>query len=103
QHLQYDTQSIIYLPTDKDYTKVYDNFIKCLNIFSEKLFDKISCKSFIHIWKELLLYIKFMTPGTDLYKTCEMLKAEIRCANYSKERKLIQKRLDDHKQKAEIE
>ncbi|CAG8780077.1 6086_t:CDS:1, partial [Racocetra fulgida] len=44
RHLQHDTQSIIYLPTDKDYTKVYDNFIECLNIFPEKPFDKISCK-----------------------------------------------------------
>ncbi|CAG8815261.1 23089_t:CDS:1, partial [Racocetra persica] len=85
------------------YTKVYDNFIECLNVFPEKPFDKISCKCFVCIWKELLLYIKFMTPGTDLCKTCEMLKAEIRCANYSEERELIQKRLDDHKQKTEIE
>ncbi|CAG8825058.1 37777_t:CDS:2, partial [Gigaspora margarita] len=72
RHLQEDTQSIIYLPTNKDYTK-------------------------------LLPYIKFMTPGTDLCETCEMLKAEIRSANYNEEKELIQKRLDDHKQKAEIE
>ncbi|CAG8848798.1 10816_t:CDS:1, partial [Racocetra persica] len=64
----------------------YDNFIECLNVFPEKLFNKISCKSFVRIWKELLPYIKFMTPGTDLCETYEMLKAEIRCANYSEER-----------------
>ncbi|CAG8844392.1 28597_t:CDS:1, partial [Gigaspora margarita] len=103
RHLQHDTQSIIYLPTDQDYTKVYNNFIECLNIFPEKPFDKISYKSFVRIWKELLPYIKFMTLGTDLCETYEMLKAEIRCANYNEERELIQKKLDDHKQKAEIE
>ncbi|CAG8847903.1 12508_t:CDS:2, partial [Racocetra persica] len=36
-HLQHDTQLIIYLPTNEDYTKAYNNFIECLNIFSEKL------------------------------------------------------------------
>ncbi|CAG8826681.1 12269_t:CDS:2 [Gigaspora margarita] len=44
-----------------------------------------------------------MTPGTDLYEICKILKAKIRSANYHKEKKLIQKKLDDHKQKAEIE
>ncbi|KAF0386053.1 chaperonin: PROVISIONAL [Gigaspora margarita] len=70
--LQHDIQSIIYLPTNEDYTK------------------------------ELLPYIKFMTPGTDLCETCETLKAEIRSANYNEKKELIQKRLDDHKQKAKI-
>ncbi|KAF0421303.1 chaperonin: PROVISIONAL [Gigaspora margarita] len=80
RHLQHDTQTIIYLPMDKDYTKVYANFNECLNIFPEKPFDKI-----------------------DLCETCEMLKAEIRRANYNEKKELIQKRLDNHKQKAEIE
>ncbi|CAG8719812.1 44678_t:CDS:2, partial [Gigaspora margarita] len=103
RHLQHDTQTIIYLPMDKDYTKVYANFIECLNIFPEKPFDKIGYKSFVRIWKELLSHIKFVTPGTDLCETCEMLKAEIRRANYNEEKELIQKRLYNHKQKAEIE
>ncbi|CAG8801396.1 19326_t:CDS:1 [Racocetra persica] len=103
RHLQYDAQSIIYLPTNEDYTKVYNNFIEYLNIFPEKPFDKINYKSFVRIWKELLPHIKIMTPGTDLCETCEILKAEIRNANYNEEKELIQKRLDEHKQKATIE
>ncbi|CAG8826146.1 36348_t:CDS:2, partial [Gigaspora margarita] len=63
QHLQYNTQLIIYLPTNQDYTKVYTNFIEYLNIFPEKPFNKISYKK----------------------------------------KELIQKKLDGHKQKAEIE
>ncbi|CAG8828386.1 34889_t:CDS:2, partial [Racocetra persica] len=51
----------------------------------------------------LLPHIKIITPGTDLCETCKILKAEIRSANYNKEKELIQKRLDDHKQKAAIE
>ncbi|KAF0463803.1 chaperonin: PROVISIONAL [Gigaspora margarita] len=47
QHLQHDTQTIIYLPIDKNYTKVYANFIECLNIFPEKLFDKIALQAHI--------------------------------------------------------
>ncbi|CAG8697955.1 11768_t:CDS:2 [Ambispora leptoticha] len=103
RHLQHDTQSIIYLPTEKDYAKVYTDFIECLNIFLDKLFNKISYASFIRLWKELTPHIKFMSPGTDLYELCETLKIQIQSANYDDEKKLLQKKLYDHKKDAEIE
>ncbi|CAG8845783.1 3398_t:CDS:1, partial [Racocetra persica] len=38
-----------------------------------------------------------------LYEICKILKAEIQSTNYDEKKELIQKRLDGHKQKAEIE
>ncbi|CAG8587353.1 4690_t:CDS:2, partial [Funneliformis caledonium] len=52
--------AIILLPTKKNYTRVYENFV----ITSRELdsyISVISYKSFIQLWKSLTPHVKFMT------------------------------------------
>ena len=72
-HMQTDSLAIILLPTEKNYTKVYEDFV----ISSRELDSNalvISYKSFVRLWKNLTPHIKFMTSVTDLCDVYEILK-----------------------------
>ena len=72
-HQQTDSLAIILLPTEKNYTRVYEDFVTTSRELDSNILV-ISYKSFIRLWKSLIPHVKFMTSATDLCDICEILK-----------------------------
>src|SRR6266542_2654044 len=72
-HMQTDSLAIILLPTEKNYTRVYEDFVTTSRELDSNI-SVISYKSFVRLWKSLTPHIKFMTSATDLCDVCEILK-----------------------------
>jgi hypothetical protein len=71
-----DSDVFIYLPTDKNYKSIYQEYKTYFNIEypNEKV---ISYDSFLKLWHELVPHIKFQPPASDLCETCTNFKAKL--------------------------
>jgi len=71
-----DSDVFIYLQTDTNYKLVYQKYNDYFNI--EYPNQKVmSYNSFVKLWHELVPYIKFQPPASDLCETCANFKAEL--------------------------
>jgi len=87
--------AVILLPTEKSYANVYEDFVAVSKGLNNDT-SIISYKSFVQLWKNLTPHIKFMTPGTDLCDTCEILKKKIQYAKNIDEKNGVALDLKNH-------
>ncbi len=102
RHMQTDSLAIILLPTEKNYTRVYEDFVTTSRELDSNI-SVISYKSFVRLWKSLTPHIKFMTSATDLCDVCEILKKKIQYAKNPDEKSKIGLDLKNHKNEVEKE
>ena len=100
--MQTDSLAVVLLPTEKNYTKVYEDFV-AVNKGLDSNAPIISYKSFVRLWQNLTPHIKFMTPGTDLCEVCELLKRKLQYAQNINEKYKAELDLKNHQNEAEKE
>jgi hypothetical protein len=98
-----DSDAFIYLPTGKTYVSVYNEFKIHFHAEHETK-QIISYQTFRRLWQELIPYLKFQPPASDLCDKCEMFKAEMAVAksdveNYEK----TKKKYEEHRECANHE
>ena len=89
RHMQTDSLAVILLTTEKSYASVYEDFVAVSKGLNNDT-SIISYKSFVQLWKNLTPHIKFMTPGTDLCDTCEILKKKFNM------QKILMRKMEQH-------
>ncbi|CAG8739621.1 16146_t:CDS:1, partial [Gigaspora rosea] len=72
-----ESEHFIYLPTEKTYTSVYNKFKEHFYIEHSVTENIISYFTFRRLWYEMMPYLKFQLPVSDLCEVCEILKVKL--------------------------
>jgi hypothetical protein len=100
--LRDNSESITYLPTEKKYTSIYNEYINNVNLtFNQSV--KISYDTFRNLWHQLTPSIKFQTAASDLCDTCEVFRQSLKNANNDDEKENIEFNFKQHRDTADIE
>src|SRR4051794_5091054 len=104
-----DSGTFIYLPTDKNFKSVYNEFKnffqKYLEVELENDSDKIiHYKSFRRLWNKLAPNLKFQPPASDLCDNCVQFKSKLQLAKRDiVEYNEIEAQFNEHKKIANLE
>lgn len=99
-----DLDVFIYLPTEKSYKSVYQEYKDQYSIEYDQNEKVMSYDSFVKLWHELVPYIKFESIASDLCETCVNFKAELMLAKNNKEQfDIITNQYKEHRDIADLE
>ncbi|CAG8502444.1 8885_t:CDS:1, partial [Rhizophagus irregularis] len=99
-----DSNTFIYLPTDRTYTSVYKEYKDYYYTEHDESNQIISYYTFRRLWIEMMPYLKFQAPASDLCEICEGFKAKIKVAKSdADEHEKVQIQYENHQKLAKLE
>ncbi|GBC06273.1 hypothetical protein RclHR1_06720009 [Rhizophagus clarus] len=101
---QNDSGNFIYLPTDENYTIVYNKYKENFYLEHNDEDEKIIFYSTFHrIWQETIPTLKFQPPASDICETCNDFKSQMRIAKSNLDQyNIIKNQYDEHQKKADL-
>ncbi|CAB5362839.1 unnamed protein product [Rhizophagus irregularis] len=101
---QNDSGNFIYLPTNENYTLIYNKYKEHYCLEHSENENIISYSTFRRLWHELMPNLKFQSPASDLCETCEEFKAKMRTAKSDIDKfNIIKNQFEEHQEKADLE
>ncbi|RGB32431.1 hypothetical protein C1646_670112 [Rhizophagus diaphanus] len=99
-----DSGNFIYLPTNENYTSIYNKYKEYYCLEHGENENIISYSTFRRLWHELMPNLKFQSPASDLCETCEEFKAKMRIAKSDIDKfNIIKNQFEEHQEKADLE
>ncbi|CAG8660094.1 2483_t:CDS:2, partial [Paraglomus brasilianum] len=103
RHLSKVTSALIYLPTNENYTTVFEHFQQSMRLTFGDEQKIMSRNSFVRLWKALTPHITFLKPQSDLCTVCEELRYKIAHNNDPQRKEDVIKEYSDHLRVARLE
>jgi hypothetical protein len=99
-----DSGNFIYLPTDKNYTLIYNQYKNDFYIEHNENEKIMSYDTFRRLWHETMPNLKFQLPGSDLCEVCEIFKKQIQISKNDNESfEKSKKQYEEHRVAANLE
>jgi hypothetical protein len=98
--LRDDSASVTYLPTDKTYMSIYNEYKNHINLAFDQFGNIITYNTFRNLWHQLTPNIKFQSAASDL---CETFKQSLKHVNNEDEKENIKFDFYQHRNAAELE
>src|SRR6266536_1749654 len=99
-----DSNTFVYLPTDRTYTSVYKEYKDYYYTEHGESNQIISYYTFRRLWREMIPYLKFQAPASDLCEICEEFKAKMKVAKSdADEYEKVQIQYENHQKLAKLE